>query len=138
MGDSNATAATTCMWDDADCKMTDWGTRITDSEYISMPFIQWGNIVVLLWTLLLAFSTKYVFSLPFVLFDKKTKKQRQEFRVEQRKKRDDKKRRMKKLRLKVSILGGGMAALAKAAVADGGGGGGGGGRRGRGSQGREP
>jgi uncharacterized membrane protein YjfL (UPF0719 family) len=118
MGDTNDTAAAgTCMWDDTDCKMADWGTRITDVEYISMPFVQWGNIVVLLWTLLLAFSTKYVFSLPFLMFDKGTKKERQAYRVGQRQKRDAKKRRMKKLRAKVATIGGGgFAALAKAAA----------------------
>lgn len=115
MGDSNDTAASTCMWDDEDCKMEDWGLRLVDTEYISMPFVQWGNIVILLWTLLLAFSTKYAFSLPFIMFDKKTKRERQAYRVRQRKKRDDKKRRMKKLRAKVATTGGGLASLVVAA-----------------------
>ena len=122
MGDSNASSAGagpgTCMWDDTTCKMNDWGSRLTDVEYISIPFVQWGNLVVLLWTLLLAFSTKFVFGLPFVLLDKQTKSERQMARKAAREKRDARKRRMKKLRANVAIVGGGgLVALAKAVSA---------------------
>lgn len=106
----------TCMWDDVSCKTNDWGTRLIDTEYIGIPFAQWGNIVVIIWTILLVFSTKFVFSIPFLLWDKKTKSTRQALRIKRKEKRDAKKRRMRKLKAKVATLGGGgLAGLVKAA-----------------------
>ena len=99
----NSTAAANCVWDDTDCQWELWGSKLLDVVYISVPLSQWSNIFIIIWTLMLAFSTKMgkrfpyflllfiifldsnfltshrkneAFSAPFLQYDKSTKAQR--------------------------------------------------------------
>ncbi len=122
MSSGNVTAADdgepwTRPWDNETCKMEDWGTRLTDTEYIGQPFLQWGNILIIFWTLLLAYSSRWVFSQPFLAHDKATKADRVAARDARREKRKALRRRMRKLKAKALTVGGGMAAAVKLAKA---------------------
>ena len=80
----DANAGVSCAFDDMTCKFSAWGERLTDVEYIVEPFAQWGNLIVIFWTLALALSTKFVFSIPFVQLDKSTKAKREAIKSEKK------------------------------------------------------
>lgn len=92
-------AAFTCAWDDVSCKWDAWGVRLADTEYIGVVFAQWANIFIIIWTLILAYSTKFVFSFPFKMFDRSTKAQRllvRAARKERTRKQREARKRMRK------------------------------------------
>jgi hypothetical protein len=97
-----------CAFDDSTCKFAAFGERLTDVEYISAPFLQWGNIIIIIWTLALALSTKFVFSIPFKLYDQSTKAERDEqkrSKKEARTKARSARRKFKKAQKAVLSLG---------------------------------
>ena len=89
--------STICDWNSA-CQWDIWGEQLTNVEYISIPLQQWSNLVIIIWTLFLSFSTKLVFSLPFLMYDKSTKAKRNQVRKERKNNVQEKRLARRRLR----------------------------------------
>ena len=123
--ESMSSNSTVCDWN-SPCQWDVWGEQLTNVEYISIPLQQWSNLIIIIWTLMLSFSTKLVFSLPFLMYDRSTKAKRNQVRDERKKNVQEKRiarRRLRKAQktvlasVKMNLLA--AASKSKLAEADG-------------------
>jgi len=104
----NVTAGQTCAWN-GECQWEEWGKKLSDTNYIGVVLAQWSNIVIIIWTLLLAYSTKGVFSLPFLWYDRTTKAERLRIKKERKDKiiaAREARKKFKRAKNKLKLFGG--------------------------------